>query len=147
MTFTGLADLERDLRELSQREALKAVKTGVRAGGRVVARQAKKNVIANPSVDSSLLANRITAKANKGPVSGGQAAAWVGVRGGKQQVVRKGKKKGMLANASKYAHLVELGTEHSAAEPFLRPALDQKGDEAVAKVEESISKSLAKLRL
>lgn len=147
MKITGVADFERYLRQLTQREAKKAVLTGLRAGARVIATQARKNVKANPSVDSGLLSKSITSKANKGKVKGGEAGAFVYVRSNKQSVVRKGRKKAMLANPQPYAHLVELGTQHSPAEPFLRPAIDQKGDEAVAKVEQALDRAIRKLRL
>jgi HK97 gp10 family phage protein len=33
--------------------------------------------------------------------------------------------------ASRYAHLVEMGAAHMPAEPFMRPALDEKAHEAL----------------
>ena len=35
-----------------------------------------------------------------------------------------------------YAHFVEFGTKKMAARPFMRPALDTKGEEAIAKIRE-----------
>lgn len=41
-----------------------------------------------------------------------------------------GKKRGVLMGTTlPYAHLVELGTSHSMARPFLRPAVDTNEDE------------------
>lgn len=44
---------------------------------------------------------------------------------------KKGKKKGapIIKDPARYAHLVEFGTSHSAAKPFLRPAWDVAGAE------------------
>lgn len=50
--------------------------------------------------------------------------------------------------ASRYAHLVEFGTVHSAARPFLRPAFEQNKNEAVdrykKKVAEGVNKQIRK---
>ena len=37
-----------------------------------------------------------------------------------------------------YAHMVEFGTRHSRARPFMRPALDAKGQAAVNAVQETL---------
>lgn len=42
-----------------------------------------------------------------------------------------GYKRRSKGGAARYGHLVEKGTAHSAAQPHLRPALDNRGREAV----------------
>lgn len=48
----------------------------------------------------------------------GQVLAVIGPRRGFKQTVE------VVRNPTKYAHLVEFGTKHSRAKPFLRPAYD-----------------------
>lgn len=43
-----------------------------------------------------------------------------------------------------HAHLVEFGTIHAAARPFFRPAVDQKGPEAIKMVERELEALLEK---
>ena len=43
-----------------------------------------------------------------------------------------------------YSHLVEFGTEHSRAEPFLRPALDQNKQKALTILRTGVGKNIEK---
>ena len=43
-----------------------------------------------------------------------------------------------------YGRFPEFGTIHAKADPYLRPALDEKGDEAMAKIGESIMAGIEK---
>ena len=45
------------------------------------------------------------------------------------------KDEGTGRNPANYAHLVELGTTHSAPKPFLRPALDENKSKIISKFE------------
>jgi hypothetical protein len=47
----------------------------------------------------------------------------------------------MIANPSKYLHLVELGTRHSAASPVLQPALDARGVVAGRRVLDGVERA------
>lgn len=129
----GADEVEAVLKQLPDRVAKNVVIASLRGGARVIAKQARANVRANPSIDSALLEKNITSQVRKKSKRGSAVVA-VGVRNVKRQVVRKGRKKAMLANPSKYAHLVELGTKTNPAEPFLRPAVDEKGAEAISTI-------------
>lgn len=39
---------------------------------------------------------------------------------------------GFRRPGSRYAHLVEFGSRHARAQPFMRPAIDAKGESAIA---------------
>lgn len=49
---------------------------------------------------------------------------------------------GFKKPASSYAHLVEFGTLHSAAQPFIRPAMDARAQDALNEMVEVLSKGL-----
>lgn len=151
--IVGAAELEALLKQLPERVAKNVTTTGLRAGARIIAKAARDRVQANPSVDSGLLAKNITSRARKRSRKG-SAVVSVGVRGVKQSVVRKGKTKATFANPSRYAHFVEFGTKprfqektgrytgQMRAEPFLRPALDEKAGEAIIKIGESMGRGV-----
>ena len=44
---------------------------------------------------------------------------------------------------SRRAHLEEFGTRHSAAHPFMRPALDTKANEALSEMGDELAKGIA----
>lgn len=45
----------------------------------------------------------------------------------------------------KYAHLVELGTQHSAAKPFLRPAFDETKDQSIKVYADSLKPAIERV--
>lgn len=47
---------------------------------------------------------------------------------------------------AKYAHLIEFGTKHSKAEPFMRPAVDAGRNEALKIIEQTAKDELSKLK-
>lgn len=47
---------------------------------------------------------------------------------------------------ARYFGFQELGTSHSAAQPFLRPALEEDGDEAVQRIAEDVAASIERVR-
>ena len=100
-----------------------------------IARGAKANLVASPAVRTRALLNAIAWRVR----SNGNAI--VGVTSGSTAIQtaanfargiiagRKVKVKGVLVGnrlirPSRYAHLVEFGTSHSRAEPFMRPAVE-----------------------
>jgi HK97 gp10 family phage protein len=50
---------------------------------------------------------------------------------------------GQLRNPTRYAHLVEKGTRHSAAKPFLRPAMIETQSEVFSKMSAMIARAIA----
>lgn len=144
----GLKEVQAALKALPvhmQRQAEAAV---LRGGGKVIADRAKANCTA----------------VGKGPLPGmlknsiafnvkyfrGSYSARVGPRAGiKEQVgtYSRGKKVGQpkYKNPSKYSHLIEFGTAHSAAQPFLRPAMESSRNEVVSAMLNSYRKHLDKI--
>ena len=70
------------------------------------------------------------------------------------KMVKRGKNKGKMTerfqDPSKYSHLVEFGTSHSAAKPFIRPAVESNTSaisDGIAKgYEKGLEKAIAKVR-
>ena len=74
----------------------------------------------------------------------GQTTARVGARTGfKTTVTRNGKP--VIADPVKYAHLVEYGTTHSAAKPFIRPAIESTQDQVMGAMATGYDKHLTKV--
>lgn len=134
-------ELEALLRKLPENVSKKVVTAGLRSGAAVIAKDARQNLRNSPSIDSELLAKSITSRARKRSNKGARVVS-VGASRATSQVVRKGRSKATKATPSRYAHLVEFGTEHMSAEPFLRPALDNKGSEAISKIMEMIARGV-----
>ena len=61
----------------------------------------------------------------------------------KYEVGSKRRKKGRSVGSS-YAHMVEFGTIHTPARPFLRPALDEKKEEAINAVGQALWDGITK---
>lgn len=137
----GAKEIENLLKRLPERVAKNVTTGALRAGAAVIARQARANVRNSPSIDSGLLVRNITSRARKRSKKG-SAVVSVGVARKTAMVVRKGREKAVKVSPARYAHLVEFGTEHSPAEPFLRPALDEKGDEAIARIGAAMGKGI-----
>jgi HK97 gp10 family phage protein len=143
MPLRGAGDLEKLLRQLPDRVAKNVTFGAVRASARVIQRAARENLVSNPSVDTGALVAAIKVstrrRSRKAP-----AVAAVGVDKLIATVVRKGRrsKKPMKINPRNYAHLVEFGTEHSAAEPFMRPAIDQHGEQALVALLDNAAKGI-----
>lgn len=141
--ITGLDGIEAMLRQLpSKVEQEGVVVKALRAGAEVIHDQAKVNLIADGSVDTGLLANtmHIGRKADQRP---GEVVVSLKPSSKRTMVVRKGKSKPTPARPSKYAGFVEKGTEHSPARPFMRPALDEKGQKAVEAIRDTALKGIA----
>ena len=126
----GAKELEQALKRLGPDLERKVAKSAVRAGATVIAKEARLNV----PVESGTLRNSIRVVTRSKRV--GDAVASVVTRSGK-----KWRSKNMDAW---YAPLVEFGTKNRPATPFMRPALDTKGGEAIKRMSEVIQKRIAK---
>ncbi|CAN5335385.1 hypothetical protein BH10PSE12_BH10PSE12_02720 [soil metagenome] len=143
--INGAKEVEALLKQLPERLAKNVTTNALRAGARIIAKRAREIVVANPSIDSGLLAKNITARARRRSRQGrayGAATVSVGVARVAKMVVRKGKKKAEKASPSRYAHLVEFGHDNVPAEPFLRPALDEKAIEAITRIGEFLGRGV-----
>jgi HK97 gp10 family phage protein len=144
MRLIGVEAVEEMLSRLPEANAKKVVQTSLRAGASVIRKQAKANLTANGSVDTGALRNTLTIykKAEVGKF--GSMTVALRASGKLYMVVRGGDGKPTRARPSKYAHFVEYGTEHSRAEPFFRPAVETKRDEAVQAIIEGAAKGLVR---
>lgn len=136
----GLAECEAVLNALPERLARTVVTSGLRAGATVIARIARNKVKANSS-DTGALASKIGTKSAK-PNGQGQARVSVGIRSGGLTLTPKGRTKPRRIVPRRTAHMVEFGTKHSAADPFMRPAGDEGAGEAVKRMAEVIGRGL-----
>lgn len=109
--FEGGRKLERALKELGPIPARKLGGKALKAGGEVIADFARVLV----PVKTGLLEESIVVVAARAS-SDRERKAVIGFK----------------RPASRYAHLVEFGTSHSAPQPFIRPAIDTRGDDAIA---------------
>lgn len=121
----GVEELRGKLRGLTQKMQRGALRNAFRGAGRIVEREAKTLV----PVESGDLKDAIGTS-----VSATTTAVKVDV----------GVRRRRPGSPARYAHLVELGTAHSAPQPFLRPALDNKADEAVASIARALRPEIEK---
>jgi len=139
----GSKELEALLKKLPERVAEKVTLGALRTGGRVIAKAARDSVRASPAVDSGMLEKSITTRTRKsGRAKSAPKIVSVGVARKTAMVVRKGRKKATKASPARYAHLVEFGTENMPAEPFLRPAVELKGEEAIKRIMEALGRGV-----
>lgn len=116
-TLTGAKELEKTLLEMGPAVATKIADKALRAAAKIIIKEAK------------ILAPRRTGALRK------SIAAKVGQLKPAERTVTIGFKK----PGRSYAHMVEFGTSHSAAKPFLRPALDAKASEALREMTEVLA--------
>jgi HK97 gp10 family phage protein len=117
----------------------------LRGGAEPIAKAAKRK--ARQAKDSGLLSQSINARIKK--IKGGSKIAFIGPRSIRKEVTRTNKKTGRkykeIADPSKYSHLVEYGTSHSAAIPFLRPAIDEKESECIGNMADALDTHLTRV--
>jgi HK97 gp10 family phage protein len=121
------------LRELGEKMRLLDAKVSKRLAGRAtgkaangIKKLAKIKIQSNPSIDTGSLLNAVIVKKIPKSQTTATSEHIVTVRGrGKPKVSKKGVKQAQAPHAS----LIEYGTVHMKAEPFLRPAFDN-GKEA-----------------
>jgi len=109
----GAKELEKALRTLPNKIQDKVLKSALRSGAQVIRKEAKARV----PVRSGVLKDSITVKTAT-EKQRDQGLVFVGFD----------------KTASRRAHLTEYGTSHSAAHPFMRPALDARGSDAIKKI-------------
>lgn len=126
----GVKELRKSIERLPSEIQGKALRGALSAGGRVIAKNARKRA----SKESGALKKSIglvVRMKSKSPY------AVIGARNGFVTEY-----KGQKRNPAKYAHLVEFGTSTAAAHPFLRPAADESGPEVFDKMSIGIEKAV-----
>ena len=117
VTLTGDKEIRKALKELPDRSRVRVL---VKANG-VIMRKALRIAKRLVPVDQGLLKKSLGVKTYKDGKKGAVSTT-VGARKGFREVVEvDGKRR--VRDPQKYAHLVEFGTQRTAARPFLRPAL------------------------
>ena len=123
----GAAEMERLLKELGPRAAVNAGRPALVAGARPIVEEAKRLV----PVDTGDLRDAIAVDASSRRQ--GLAAAVGG---------EIGISIGFTKPTSRRAHLTEFGTAHSAAHPFMRPAMEAKAGDALDAMGHSLQKGI-----
>lgn len=119
-TMSGFAELDARLAKLPTAMRPEIVTPALMAGGEVIAEEARVLV----PVRSGNLRDSITVGTEPlNSAAGGLTALGETVNVGPAQ----GKD---AEHDGFYGHMIEFGTKHAAAEPFMRPAFDSKKDEA-----------------
>jgi len=129
--MNGLSELQRSLDALPNKLKDKAVKNASAAGARVIQREAKRLVPVGQANSGEHLRDQIVVS---------------------RSFKQKGKKKklkgavvlGIKDEGRFYAHLVEYGSSRQSAQPFMRPAMENKAAEALKVMAEKLSKEIAK---
>ena len=145
MTITGDHALDRVLAKLPDKIQKKVMKAALRAATKPIIKTARARLA--PVRRTGLLAKSIgVVKFRNFP--DGNSVARVGARG--RYKAPDPDRPGRMIMPQFYSHLVELGTRHSPATPFLRPALKQNKSAAVGamkkKVEQGIDRQVKRLR-
>ncbi len=116
----GLDELDKAIRKLPQNIQKRVLKGALRAGGRVIVKDAKQRV----PVDSGTLKKSIV-------------------------VVTGRSKEGALMfvttkSSAFYSHLIEFGTSKMRPQPFLRPAFDNTQEEVIQAIGDKLADGIVK---
>lgn len=141
---TGLPELRDNIDKLSTEISGPSIKTALRAGANVIRDRAKANAIKldDPSTPENISKNIVTSWGRKETQATGNMTMRVGIMGGAGRVRGERLKKGQVAvkgrNANtsnpggdtRYWRMLEFGTKHMAARPFMRPAMNTSASQA-----------------
>lgn len=131
----GLDAIKRKLEALPEQLRRKAYRSALSSGARVIAKAAKRKV---GKGESGLLKKSIGIKYLPATTRS-QALGLVGPKRGNGGIYN-----GQRRNPTRYAHLVEKGTRHSPAKPFLRPAMIETQTEVFSKMSAMIDRAIAR---
>lgn len=117
----GFKELERLLNQLPERVAKRVTVNGLKAGGRILVKGMRQRAAKRTG---KLALSPVVSSASK--VTKGKSQAAVAFR----------------KPVSRRVHLTEFGTEHSRAQPFIRPTIDQDGPAAIKAIGENMGKGV-----
>ena len=147
----GIDELKRALADASATIRKKAVRGALREAGKViqVAAKAKAPMLKFPAPyrKSGTVKKNILVRASKFARRAGDEGVYINVRGirGAARIAKLGKAGSKNPNDPFYWRFLELGTKKMAARPFLRPAAESKGEEAVKTFMRSVIPQIQKL--
>lgn len=133
-TVHGVEQLVGLLNDLPAAVEKRVLSTALRAGARVVLRAARARILSNPSVDTRSLYGALGIVERKKSTAGGVVVSLGARRNYRRQVVRRGRKKPSVAIPAMYLHFLEFGTRKMPAEPILRPAIDETGEQVLSAI-------------
>lgn len=142
----GLDEVLRRMRGLAPELKRRAARSAATKAMRIVRDAARAMAAAfdDPQTASNIAKNIVTRYDSKASKREGGVVVKVGVQGGARW------RKSDPPESVTHWRYVELGTEDTAAQPFLRPALENNvsevTDKFVAELDPAIDKALAKLR-
>ncbi len=136
----GLRELGARMRGLSEKVNKRIAASATGAAAKIVKQAAVANIVKSPSVRTGSLREAVIVKKTPRSEAGGLTSAhYVTVRGrGKPKVNKKGVKQAQAPHAS----LVEFGTVHMPAEPFMRPALVNNAQRAIDAMKDRLEKRI-----
>jgi HK97 gp10 family phage protein len=134
ITYKGIPQLKKALDALPKEMQRSAYRSVITAGARVIAKKAKQKA----PRESGLLKKSIGIKFKREKKTS-PPMAFIGPRRGMD-----GEHQGEKRNPVRYAHLVELGTPQTSAQPFIRPAVDSSEGEVFSKMSAMLDKAIAK---
>ena len=145
MTVEGLDQVLRNLRELPIKARKSAVRRATGKGAAVIRKKAKQNALRvdDPETGRRIADNIGQRFRSKYFRQTGDTMISVGVLTKKGRIPRGNPDEGKGGNTPHF-HLVELGTEHARAQPFLRPAASSSVSEVFDAVATSLEKEIAK---
>lgn len=132
--ITGLDELKATLEGVSYDTQRKGGRFALRKAAQVIREKAKANAMRldDPETGRTIAAN--IAERWDGKFfrrTGGDMKSRIGVLGGSIRRATKGNPDTGAGGATPHAMLVELGTEHSRAQPYLRPAAEESVNQVV----------------
>jgi HK97 gp10 family phage protein len=158
-TISGLDDALKTLKRIPDDMKAKGIRFAGRRGAEVIHKAAVANAmrIDDPDTAQNIAKNIVVRFSNRRFKQSGDILFRVGVMGGARQYAdtkenRRKRRvgstfetagdKGNPGGDTWYWRFIEFGTEHSAAKPFMRPALDQNIDSATNVFVRSLDKWL-----
>lgn len=123
----GLRELGERLRKLGSPGAQRIANAMTGAAAQVIKKRARRNIEASPSIETGSLRDAVIVKKVPKSQTTLTSEHIVTVRGRGKVSKKTGKKQPEAPHGA----LVEFGTVHMPAEPYLRPAIDEGRQEAV----------------
>lgn len=145
MKINGVDDILRGLTKLENAGKLKAARSALLQSANVVKKSAaaKAKAIDDPSTANDISKNVVSRFDRQAFRKTGNVKYRVGIAGGAKQNGKGGK--GGKGGDTFYWRFLEFGTQHIAARPFLRPAIDENKAVAVDKFASAIKKQINKV--
>lgn len=123
----GMDALDKAVRKLPKNVQKRVLKGALRAGGRVIAKDAKQRV----PVNTGTLKKSIKVVAGKSKQNGALVFVTTSKGGGAKY-------------DAFYSHMIEFGTSKMPARPFLRPAFDTTQQETIKAIGDALEKGILK---